>query len=150
MADIHIDDFYKDVALIWLRLYSQFPRKIILYVDDICGPDEPDEFGLHSERWLACFSAMIWLAEQGYLRFDQPIRQEAIDQAVLTEAGFLMLSSRSALNLGEPEPEISLPPSVIEESHSNIMQLRRVLKTGSSIMIGQCVRHLLDQVRVFR
>ena len=27
---------------------------------------------------------MLWLGEEGYLRYDQPIRQDAIDQAVLT------------------------------------------------------------------
>ena len=35
MADIHIDDFYRDCALILLRLYTSFPRKSVLYVDDI-------------------------------------------------------------------------------------------------------------------
>lgn len=150
MADIHIDDFHRDTALILLRLYAQFPRKITLYVDDICGADTPDEFGLHSERWMACFSTMIWLAEQGYLRFDQAIRQEAIDQAVLTEASFLLLSSRSSLNLGLPEPEAELPASVAENYQSNIMQLRECVKSGSSIMIGQCVRYLLNHMRTFR
>ncbi|MDY0007340.1 MAG: hypothetical protein RBS22_10995 [Spongiibacteraceae bacterium] len=150
MTDIHIDDFHRDTALILLRLYAQFPRKTTLYVDDICGPDTPDEFGLHSERWMACFSTMIWLAEQGYLRFEQPIRQEAIDQAVLTEASFLLLSSRSDLHLGLPEPETPLPASVIEGNQSNIMQLRQCVKAGSSIMTGQCVRYLLNQIRSFR
>ena len=59
----NIDDFYKDVAIIFLRLYATFPRKTILYVDEVCGADEPDEFGLHSERFLSGFSAMVWLAE---------------------------------------------------------------------------------------
>ena len=63
MADLHIDDFYRDSAMILLRLYTTFPRKTVLYVDDICGPDAPDEFGLHSERHQSCFSAMTWLAE---------------------------------------------------------------------------------------
>jgi hypothetical protein len=123
MADLHIDDFYRDSALILLRLYNSFPRKSILYVDDICGEDTPDEFGLHSERYQSCFSAMAWLADAGYLSYDEPIRDEALDQAVLSHKGFLLLSSRSELHLGIPEEEESLPPSVMERSMTNIMQM---------------------------
>ena len=92
MADLHIDDFYRDVATIFLRLYAVFPRKTILYVEDICGPDQPDEFGLHHPRFEAGFSAMVWLAEQGYLDFQDTIRAEALDQAVLSRRGFLLLT----------------------------------------------------------
>ncbi len=146
MSDIHIDDFYKDVAQTFLILYKHFPRKTILYVEDICGPDEPDEFGLHSDRFSAGFSAAVWLGEQGYLRYDAPVKQEALDQAVLTERGFLLLSSRSELDFGEGEEQDSeLPPSVMEQSRSNIAQLRRAVKKHSSIMIGQCVHYLLSR-----
>lgn len=150
MADLHIDDFYRDSALIFLRLFKAFPRKTILYVDDICGPDVPDEFGLHSERYQACFSAMVWLAGQGYLEFDETIREEALDQAVLTQRGFLLLSSRSELELGiavdgDEEDVSGLPPSVMERSMTNIMQLRRALSEGSSIMIQQTMHYLLSQ-----
>lgn len=155
MTDIHIDDFYKDVALIFLRLYNQFPRKVILYVEDICGEDDPDEFGLHSERFLSGFSTMVWLAEQGYLKFDAPIKSEALDQAVLTEQGFLLLSSRSELNFGDPLHDTpaedsnlektGLPASVMEQSKSNINQLRQAIKSRSSIMISQCVQYMLSK-----
>ncbi|ARN75893.1 hypothetical protein BST96_18380 [Oceanicoccus sagamiensis] len=148
MSDIHIDDFYKDVALTFLRLYNSFPRKTILYTEDICGEDEPDEFGLHSERFTAGFSTMVWLGEQGYLKYDAPIKQEALDQAVLTERGFLLLSSRSALNFGDPvigETKASdIPSSVMEQSKTNINQLRKAIKSQSSIMISQAVRYMLD------
>ncbi len=147
MADIHIDDFYRDCAVIFLRLYSTFPRKIVLYVDDICGPDTPDEFGLHSERHQAGFSAMTWLAEAGYIIFDETIREEALDQVVLTQRGFLMLSSRSELELGIPDdesPDEGLPPSVMERSHTNINQIRNALRDGSSIMIQQVMHQLLS------
>lgn len=148
MSDIHIDDFYKDVANIFLILYKSFPRKTILYVEDVCGPDQPDEFGLHSERFLSAFSAMVWLGDQEFLRYEAPIRQEALDQAVLTEKGFLLLSSRSELDFGEGvEVETApdnLPPSVMEQSRSNIAQLRKAVKSRSSIMINQCVRYLFE------
>jgi hypothetical protein len=153
MADLHIDDFYRDAALILLRLYRTFPRKTILYVDDISGPDTPDEFGLHSERFQSCFSTMVWLADQGYLDFDGTIREEALDQAVLTQRGFLLLSCRSELELGiaveeddEDEEDASgLPRSVMERSLTNINQLRRALSEGSSIMIQQVMHYLLSR-----
>ena len=146
MSDIHISDFYKDVANILLRLYSCFPRKTILYVEDISGADEPDEFGLHSERFLAGFSAMVWLGDYDYLQYEAPIRQEALDQAVLTQRGFLMLSSRSALSETPlcDDTADSLPPSVIEESMSNVAQLRKALRSGSSTQIQHRVHCMLS------
>ena len=143
MADLHIDDFYRDVSKIFLRLYAAFPRKVILYVEDISGPDEPDEFGLHNPRFQACFSAMVWLAEHGYLIFASSIREEALDQVVLSQKAFLLLSSRSDLQLTQVDPEHALPPSVVAESHTNIAQLRRAKKEGSSIALQNCVRYLL-------
>ena len=145
MADIHIDDFYRDCALSFLRLYAMFPRKGILYVDDITGPDDPDEFGLHSERFQAGFSTLSWLAANGYIDYDEAIKQEALDQAVLSHKAFMILSSRSELDFGEDQAEDSLPASVMEHSRSNISQLRKALKSGSSIMVRQCVHYLLDQ-----
>jgi hypothetical protein len=150
MADLHIDDFYRDCALTMLRLYASFPRKIVLYVDDICGPDTPDEFGLHSERHQACFSAMVWLAEAGYITFTETVREEALDQAVLTRRGFLLLSSRSEIDLGQPEDESGddgLPPSVMERSMTNVMQIRRAVREGSSIVIQQVMHYLLADQR---
>ncbi len=135
MADIHLDDFYKDVARILLRLYRQFPRKSTLYVDDVCGACEPDEFGLPSERFLSCFSAMVWLADEGYLRFDSHIRQEALDQAVLTEKAFVRLSSRAETMVVEPEQE--LPPSLQRAAQTSVNQLRQGIKSGSSALL-QC------------
>jgi hypothetical protein len=149
MTDLHIDDFYRDCALIFLRLYNQFPRKTILYVDDICGADSPDEYGLPSDRYQSCFSTMIWLGDHGYLSHNGPIRQEAIDQAVLSEKGFLLLSSRSHMQFGEAEViSDDLPQSIIEESQTTIMHIRRVLKSGSSIMIAQCMRHIFSHTRI--
>ena len=145
MADLNIDDFYRDCAVIMLQLYSSFPRKTILYVDDICGADTPDEFGLHSERHQAAFSAMAWLAEVGYISFTETIREEALDQAVLSQRGFLLLSSRSEIELGTvDETDESLPPSVMERSMINVMQIRRALKEGSSIFIHQVMHSLLS------
>lgn len=153
MADLHIDDFYKDAAAILLQLYSTFPRKQILFVDDILRSlgskgEEPDEFGLPSARYLSCFSAMVWLGEENFLRYEAPIRQEALDQVVLTERGFLLLSSRSETPamLDETRGD-NLPPSVMAASQTNIAQLRHALNSGSSIIIAQCVQYLLNTAR---
>ncbi|MBL4826674.1 MAG: hypothetical protein JKY66_02990 [Spongiibacteraceae bacterium] len=145
MADIHISEFYKDVANILLRLYRHFPRKTILYVEDITGEDEPDEFGLHSERFLAGFSAMVWLGDQNFLQYDATIKQEALDQAALSERGFLMLSSRSTApnNTAENKFDTDLSASLLEETHSNVALLRNALRSGSSISIKHCVHTML-------
>lgn len=145
MADIHIDDFYRDVAKIFMHLYAWFPRKTTLYVEDISGPDEPDEFGLHHPRFQACFSTMVWLAEQGYLQFEDNIRQEALDQVVLSQKAFLVLTTRSEGEAAANGADPSLPPSVAAEYLSNISQLRRAVREGSSIEIKEWVRYLLAQ-----
>ena len=143
MADLHIDDFYRDVAKIFLRLYAVFPRKTVLYVEDISGPDEPDEFGLHHPRFEACFSTMVWLAEHGYLNFDTNIRQEALDQAVLSRKAFLLLSSHSELGPSPANADPDLPPSVRLHAQSNISQLRSAVNDGSSMLLQRCVSYLL-------
>ncbi len=148
MADLHIEDFYRDVAKIFLNLYALFPRKTILYVEDICGPDQPDEFGLHNPRFQAGFSAMVWLAEHGYIHFHETIRQEALDQAVLSQKAFLLLSSRSDLGLIERGDHKSLSPSVLEDSLANISQLRAAVADGSSILLRRCVSYLLSQTPI--
>ena len=144
MADLHIDDFYRDVAIIFLRLYAIFPRKTTLYVEDISGPDEPDEFGLHHPRFEACFSTMVWLAEHGYLNFEDNVRREALDEVVLSQKAFLLLASRSELQLAAPATGQTLPSSVVEQSKANIVQLRTAMKEGSSILLQQCVTYLLS------
>ena len=39
MADIHIDEFFKDCVAIVLKLYHHFPRKDALSADDIADCD---------------------------------------------------------------------------------------------------------------
>ena len=50
---LHIDDFSQDVARILLQLYMNFPRPQAVYVEDISGPDQLDEAGLHGKRYMA-------------------------------------------------------------------------------------------------
>ena len=146
MADIHIADFYKDVARIFAQLYLSFPRKITLFVEDISGPDSPDEFGLHCTRFQSCFSTMTWLAETGYIHYESTIRQEALDQVTLSHKGFTVLYSR--LDMEElsgiaVDADKELPPSVQETYASSIYLVRQALKSGSSHAIEQVVQTLL-------
>lgn len=96
MSDINVDDFCKDAARALLILYRTFPRPHTLFVEDLCGPDRVDEFGMHSDRHVACFSTLLWLAEESFLRYVDTIRQEAVDQAVLTGRAFVLLSTPAA------------------------------------------------------
>ena len=75
MADLHVEEFHKDAAIALTQLYGAFPRRVNLFVEDIAGPDEPDEFGLHSKRHMACLGALLWLGEEGLLRYVDTIRQ---------------------------------------------------------------------------
>ena len=37
MADIHVEEFYKDVAIALVQLYGAFPRRVNLFVEDLAG-----------------------------------------------------------------------------------------------------------------
>ncbi|WP_166255411.1 hypothetical protein [Marinobacter salicampi] len=146
MADIHIEEFYKDAAVALVQLYSAFPRRINLFVEDIAGPDETDEFGLHSRRHMACFGALLWLAEEGLIRYIDTIRQDAMDQAVLTQAAFVRLSapaSDAVVKAASPqalEAAAQAPPTIREEFSSHIYLFREAIRSRSSARISQVVR----------
>lgn len=126
MLDIHITEFYNDTARILAFLYRHFPRRASLYVEDISGPDTPDEYGLHSERHLACFSTVLFLAEEGLIRYGDIERQVAFNHCVLTLDAFRLLSGF--------DPEGG--PSLVDE-------IRLALKEGSSDMTEGLVKSLL-------
>lgn len=144
MADIHVEEFYKDVAIALAQLYAAFPRRISLFVEDIAGPDDPDDFGLHSKRHMACFGALLWLSEEGFLRYVDTIRQEALDQAVLSRSAFTRLSAPAPQALTakfDPNPDRSeLPTSVERDRSTYIHLLRSALKSGSSSQISLIVQ----------
>ncbi|GHD46261.1 hypothetical protein SAMN05216429_10559 [Marinobacter persicus] len=144
MADIHVEDFYKDVAVALVQLYSVFPRRTNLFVEDIAGPDEPDEFGLHSPRHMACFGALLWLEEEGLLRYVDTIRQEALDQAVLTQQAFVRLSTPAPAAIVErispPPGDESLPSSIRRDLSSYAHLLKNAIKSGNSDRISLTVQ----------
>lgn len=145
MADIHVEEFYKDVAIALVQLYGVFPRRVNLFVEDIAGPDEPDEFGLHSKRHMACFGALLWLEEEGLLRYVDTIRQEALDQAVLTRDAFIRLSAPASQALADiagvqSDETDNLPRSVQRDLSTHIHLIRQALKSGNSARISQVIQ----------
>lgn len=127
MADINIENFYRHIAKILNILYIHFPTKAPIYVDEVAGIDEPDEYGLHSPTYMAGFYALIWLEEEGYLRYADTIRQDGIDQASLTHKALLKLTEvtdpiyidtsagGNASTVALLQPLETLSPSIIKE-----------------------------------
>ena len=156
MADINIENFYRHIAKILSILYATFPTKSPVYVDDVAGIDEPDEYGLHSPHYTAGSFAMIWLADEDYIRYADTIRQDGIDQASLTHKAFLKLTRIAEPIYTPPSygdegdakvvsiaPAKSLSPSMQEEQKLVINQLRAALRSGDSIAINKVVQHIL-------
>lgn len=139
IGDLHIDDFCKDTAKILLLLYKRFPVKTILYVEDIAGPDEPDEFGLHSPRFEACFSTIIWLKESDYLSYASTVRQEAVEGAALTHRGFCFVSAfENDDTNGEQAPS------------RRINRLNNAVKEGNSEYLKALVLRYMLQSRDYK
>lgn len=137
--DLQIDEFYKDCAAGLLQLYLVFPRRTALYVEDLIGLEEPDEFGLPSKRHQSCLGALLWLADEGYLRFDSTIRYEALDQAVLTEKGFLRLARAVTHPL---QGQAGIPAAVLRVQSTLAWQLREALSSGNSERIARLTQLL--------
>ena len=137
--DLQIDDFYKDAAAGMLLLYQSFPRKFGLYVVVLIGREEPDEFGLPTPRHQSCLGTLLWLAEEGYIRFDSTIGYDALDQATLSEKGFLRLSRGLPHAIAEGEP---VPPSVRRVQATLAYQLREALSSRQSERVVRLTRQL--------
>lgn len=128
LDDLHIHDFYRDAGRILLALFQQFPAPATIYVEDIAGPDTPDEFGLHSPRHLACLGAMTWLKECGYINFSQLVRQEAVEEAALSHRSFLLLVTRG------------------EDGVSSAEKLDQVVRGGSSPQLEELMVALMKRL----
>lgn len=153
--DLHIEDFCKDTAKILLALYKRFPQKSTLYVEDISGPDTPDEFGLHSPRHSACFNTLLWLAENDYLHFSDVVRQEALENVVLSHRAFTFLSSwQNAAPVRSERPPAEQGSNNTEGAPSPIRQtrieeLRSTLLNMSSTQLRHLVLAYMQQSRDF-
>ena len=152
MADLNVLDFYKDTAKILLQLHRSFPRKAEVYVEDLIGADHVDDFGLHSKRHESCFGAMLWLSDEGYLRYQSTIRQEAIDQAVLTAKAIVLLGTinlelrnNNVLNSDSKDGSSNdAPPFEAKEHFTMIEHVRAALKSQSSDQITIVMRDFFD------
>lgn len=138
VGDLHIDDFCKDTAKILLSLFRRFPVKTALYVEDISGADEPDEFGLHSPRFEAGFGAIVWLKECDYIQYSSEVKQEAVEEAVLTHRGFNLLAGFDA----DPSNDTPNPQRRIDT-------LKNTLKAGSSEALKSLVLRYMLKSRDF-
>jgi len=158
MADINIENFYRHIGRVLSILYQAFPTKTPVYVDEVAGIDEPDEYGLHSPTYTSGFYALIWLNDEGYIRFVDTIRQDGVDQACLTHKAFIKLTQavdpiyvdaqveeeNKVVNINKSaNPSEKPPPSIIEERKLVINQLRSALRSGSSIAVNKVVLHFL-------
>ena len=140
MTDINVEEFFKDSAKILATLYQTFPRRHTLFVENFCGAEEPGEFGMHSDRHMSCLGTLMWLGEEGYLRYEQTIRTEALDQAILTDRCFTLLSA-PCFDLGEPTT--TLPPSEQLEQATHIYRIRMALDERSSTSVRAAISELM-------
>jgi hypothetical protein len=112
-------------------------------VDDIYGSEDPDEFGLHSDRYRACFGTLLWLGEENYLRFEDTIRDEAIAQAILTGRCFTLLSSP----VKEPAETVEALPEIVRlEQSTHIHQIKTALSQQSSIDLRKAMLELMSRM----
>ena len=97
-------------------------------MEDIIA-DEVDDVGLHSSRHMACLGAMMWLAEEGWLRYEATIFQEGIEQAILTNKA-VVLTAISQLRFEQPDP--SLPATVKHEKATLAEQFLQAIRAWDS------------------
>ncbi|WBA80550.1 MULTISPECIES: hypothetical protein [Endozoicomonas] len=137
MNDIHIDEFYQDCVKTLVQLYNSFPRLTTLYVDDLITNAGTDEYGIPNRRHKACFDAMLWLASEGYIRYQDTIRQDALDQVVLTEKSFLRLSLPTTAPDNPDNKKNDLPPSVARKQATMAWHCRQALNNKGSEAIAR-------------
>lgn len=137
--DLQIDHFYQDASRALLILYRVFPRKAPLYVDELIGFQELDQYGLPTPRHQSCLGTLLWLGEEGYLRHDGLLQYEAIDQAVLTEKGFLRLTTRIADHALEAA---GLPPDQLRIRCTLARQLHDAIEQGDDEQLARLARLL--------
>lgn len=145
MFDIHIEEFYHDSFKVLNTLYAAFPKKCNVFVADISGDDQPDEYGLHSDRFQCCFGAMLWLEQEGFIRFESTLRQEAIDQASLTMKGLATVSTICQDTTINNLSESISPKNNSLSGRPNIESLKHILKHGTSTQLALAMQHLLDK-----
>lgn len=89
----NIDDFFHVAGEVLQTLYSVFPVRHLLLVEDLTGPIRHDMTGLPDRKSKACFESLIWLAEHQLMHFRsiEP-RDVGVEGAVLTQQAFVLLN----------------------------------------------------------
>lgn len=141
MADIHIDEFHHDCTKALVMVYNAFPRLITLYVDDLISDSGTDEFGIPTRRHKACFDALVWLGEENYIRYQDRVHQNALDQVTLTEKCFLRMNMPSSHLM----PKSHLPVALANKRRTIVWQFREALKESSSDKINSAFVDFLSR-----
>lgn len=157
--DIHIDEFNRDVAIALLKLYNSFPRSMALYIDEIARVDEPDEYGVLSDRHQRCLGALLWLQDEGVIRFRETIGSDGIELAVLTLYSLHALNSRYSVDVFTSDhlsipvskavpdtTEMTISLSTNSNSTTLIAQLRAALKEKSSEATRRVLHQFFNQI----
>ena len=87
---------------------------------------------------------MLWLEQEGFLRYESTLRQEAIDQACLTMKG---LAFASTICRDPKLIEISTSIEPLNTSFStrqNIVALKHILVNGTSTQLALAMQSLLE------
>ncbi len=138
---LNVDDFCKDVARSLQILASVFPRPRDIFVEDVWQDEETDEFGMHSDRYLACFQALVWLREEGFIRYTQTLRADAVEQAVLTSRCLVLLVQPSSLE-GDSA-------AIAIEANTLLHRLQHALEEGSSTTLRMLVLDMIADMTRF-
>jgi len=145
MYDIHIEEFFLDCKKILQQIYQAFPKNTNIYVEDISGPDQADEYGLHSDRFQSCFGAMLWLEHEHFIRFESTMRQEAIDQANLSSKGLRMMSSICHDEYMNKLSDTIKPRVDGLKGRPNIDTLNHIHQHGTSSQLALAVQYLFQK-----
>ncbi|MDO8772288.1 MAG: hypothetical protein Q7K57_27015 [Burkholderiaceae bacterium] len=91
----NIDEFNQAVGLIFAKLYGAFPEPIMLKVQSL-DPEDIDANAPiedHNHRWKVFGHTMMFLRDEGYVRFnDPPMAFDLFPLAVLTRKGLEVLN----------------------------------------------------------
>ncbi len=145
MFDIHIEEFFLDCTKILKQIYQAFPKNSNVYVEDISGPDQADEYGLHSDRFQCCFGAMLWLEKEGFISFESTMKQEAIDQANLSSKGLKLMSSICYDEYMNNITDTIHPKKEGLKGRPNIDSLKHIMKHGTSSQLALAVQYLIQK-----
>lgn len=119
----NIRDFNLFTAIVLERLYDNFPNPIIISTDEI--DDNADR-----ETVRTYTNTMIFLKEEGFIRYSMIATDNVFMDAVLTAKGLSILN---------------LIPEGITEKKSIIQQIKHVIKDGSKLAIKTTIEVFIQE-----